>query len=1170
MPKLTDILVGKLALKHQLVTAPVLQRCAEEQRVNPSASLGQVLVRNRLVTSHQLVGLMHATERMELSCARCGGRYSPQSLDPDGELACPRCFSALRILFEGVEMSDRFATGQTARKLGKFLTPGALGAQQPDTRPDTGSASSRKLKLPHVKGDFSGMFGPYEILEELGRGGMGVVYKARQPHLDRFVALKILLAGQLASKTQVKRFQREAEVAARLKHPGIVQIHDVGQVGDYHYFTMDFIEGQPLSSLIKKRRLGLRRAVEVARDVARALDHAHQRGAVHRDVKPANVIVDADGQPVLTDFGLARDLEAAERDRLTRSGAVLGTPYYMAPEQAQGKREDVGPLTDLYSLGVVLYETLTFELPFRGETQLELTSKIVSEEPRRPTGIEPAIDRDVETIVLKCLAKRPSDRYASAGDMADDLDRYLRGEPILARRRSPIERVWRKVRGASGSAVLTAASLVAVAVLTYGVATYVQRPGGGGDVGGGDGPPATPTTPPVTPPTPPGPAPGVQAAADAVAAARRAATDALGAPAPRYREALEAQVLRATEALALNPDHVEMLLLRARGQAALRRFDPAFEDYRRVMALDPGGAAGAEATFRFALASLQRGGEGDADEAHALMEQTLAQGGPESVWRELLRALLAFDRDEDYPAALSALTRAEQLDPEEPQVHALQGLTLVNMQEPEAAVDHLERALRMNPKDATAWANLAQIRLVGGGGSKQRGLDDLERSLEIDPENDIALSLRASVNQARGRIAEAIEDLRVLLEHHPREVPLLLQLATLYNVDGRPQQADRLLERVREIDPNDPRPYTQRARRQLQVNDFRGALNELRRGLRITRDPGAAEQLLREFRRLATSTGQLDAAVAFAEDVLRDRPDDPDARLILAEAKILSSNDEPGGFALLEEILAEHPRHLPTWQFRLQVVWGERPQDEFERVFDRFLAAFPEDAEALAFAARMHAIARRDPQTAIRFAERALRIDPDDPDALTMLAFVASNTEGASRESLKQARRYLLQAVQADPRHVEAMSLLGATEFNLGNVERAESILMQAYDLDPFFESTLEGLAAVFAKTQRFEQCVRFGRRTLAMHEAARRPPPIPVVLILVDAHRALRQFEPAIGLLEGLTAQLPEPRLLYELAKTYAEAGRLDEARELAQRIVEEHPDFEPARRLLDQLGAG
>ena len=309
-------------------------------------------------------------------------------------------------------------------------------------------------------------FGDYEVMEEVARGGMGVVYKARQASLNRVVALKMILRGTFATDRDVARFRAEAESAANLDHPNIVPIFEVGEHDEQQYFSMKLIEGGPLSG---RPRESVR--VEVARIVAiaRAVHFAHLRGILHRDLKPSNVLIDDRGVPFVTDFGLAKRLEAVDAS-LTESGQVLGTPRYMAPEQAAG-RKDLTVAADIYSLGVILYERLTGRSPFVGENVLTLLRQVRETEPPRPSSIVPGLPRDLETIVLKCLAKEPSRRYESASSLADDLDRWHRGEPIEARPVGPFERGWlwckRKPVVAALLATVAASLLIGIIGSTY-------------------------------------------------------------------------------------------------------------------------------------------------------------------------------------------------------------------------------------------------------------------------------------------------------------------------------------------------------------------------------------------------------------------------------------------------------------------------------------------------------------------------------------------------------------------------------------------------------------------------------------------------------------------------------------------------------------------------------
>ena len=304
-------------------------------------------------------------------------------------------------------------------------------------------------------------FGDYELLEEIARGGMGVVYRARQISLNRFVAVKMILAGQLASDAEVRRFLTEAKAAASLNHPNIVEIHEVGVHDGQQYYSMKLIEGRSLASPDPdSTRSSLDHTAVLMAQVARAVHYAHQRGVLHRDLKPSNILVDAAGQPFVTDFGLAKYL--AENSDLTLSGAIMGSANYMAPEQAGGQAGNLTTAVDVFSLGGVLYFLLTGRAPFAGKTPLETVRNLLEQAPLRPSALNPRVDRDLETICLTCLRKDPDRRYASAEALAEDLDRWHRGEPIHARPVSPPERLFKWARRRPAIAVLLALTTLAI------------------------------------------------------------------------------------------------------------------------------------------------------------------------------------------------------------------------------------------------------------------------------------------------------------------------------------------------------------------------------------------------------------------------------------------------------------------------------------------------------------------------------------------------------------------------------------------------------------------------------------------------------------------------------------------------------------------------------------
>src|SRR5213080_4862103 len=388
-------------------------------------------------------------------CRKCGAKIFSDA--PEG--LCARCVPKIALQMP----PDAAVAGA-----------GDSGCVEQPAGGDRASASQDKTTV-HAA-ELLGELGDYELLDEVGRGGQGVVFRARQKSLNRIVALKVISLGQWASKAHLKRFRREAEAAASLDHPSIVPIYEVGERDGSCYFSMKFVEGGQLDEVVRRTPMSIRQAVELIAKVARTVHYAHEHRILHRDIKPGNILLDAKGEPHLTDFGLARLVES--ESTVTRTMEVLGTPSYMAPEQAVGNNSAVSSVTDVYGLGAVLYQLLTGHPPFAGGTTFETIKLLLDTEPRQPRLLNPKIDRDLSTICLKCLEKDPKRRYTSALALAEDLERWLKHEPIQARHTGIFARGKKWVQRNPTSALLVASlvALVAAAGWIVWKSEFIRHP----------------------------------------------------------------------------------------------------------------------------------------------------------------------------------------------------------------------------------------------------------------------------------------------------------------------------------------------------------------------------------------------------------------------------------------------------------------------------------------------------------------------------------------------------------------------------------------------------------------------------------------------------------------------------------------------------------------------
>lgn len=390
-----DQLFGRLAVHNVFIEQATLDNAIQQQTNTPSASVAEILVQNGYLSTEDRGAIEHLLER----------HLAKHGNDP--------------------QQSSSSLPASSTNSQGAVLSDDTVAFV-----PKQGNG-----QYPHKR------FGEYELLAEVARGGMGVVYKARQVKLNRLVALKMIRSGELADDEQVKRFYSEAEAAAKLDHPGIVPVYEVGEANGQHFFSMALVVGTSLNDRVKNDGpLAPKEAARLLKAVAEAVEYAHGKGIIHRDIKPQNILLDEAGQPRLTDFGLAK--QARGQDELTAMGQVMGTPSYMPPEQASGKLDEIGPASDVYSLGATLYVLLTGRPPFQTASTVETIKQVLETEPVALRRLNPAIPRDLETICLKCLRKEPAKRYATAAELANDLGNWLENKPIVARPVGPVERTW--------------------------------------------------------------------------------------------------------------------------------------------------------------------------------------------------------------------------------------------------------------------------------------------------------------------------------------------------------------------------------------------------------------------------------------------------------------------------------------------------------------------------------------------------------------------------------------------------------------------------------------------------------------------------------------------------------------------------------------------------------
>lgn len=623
--------------------------------------------------------------------------------------------------------------------------------------PDPSGPTRSLPPAPHgTPSGIPGSVGPYRILGKLAQGGMGVVLRARDPKLSRDIALKMMLGGAWSGEDARRRFLQEARLLADLHHPGIVPVHDMGLAPEGPYFTMDLIEGKPLNDFLDAHRLSETQKLALMLKVCDAVHHAHLKGVIHRDLKPANILVTAKGHPVVLDFGIAR-LEQEHGQGATQTGAVIGTPAYMSPEQAQGLTREIDLRTDVYALGIVLYEMLTGRVPFEDQDTYALLKAVVEEEAPRPSRHVRSLDADLELVVMKAIAKEPGRRYDSARALADDLKRYLAGQPISARPDTAGYRARKWFRRHREMAVASAVGLLVV--LVFGALGLVRL---------------------------------VRERDRAVRAEQEASRQRDGALAAR-REA-EDQRLRAEAALA-----------RIQGEMQIKeRFNAINERLALIGAMPPEEADRATAallkeapdhiwallTRAGVLMSLKR-----QEEALALVEKALAKD-PSSLYALTRRASMKMMMGHPE-AALADYDRAIACPDAGAVVYHDRALLLHGMGRMDEARASCSRALDLQPSYPPALTLMALFECQEG--RYEAALKKLDRSLEQDQTQHDAWNTRGMVLCELGRFEEAETSFKRALML-VKDVPMILiNLGRAYEKAGRRKEAVEIYRKALEL-----------------------------------------------------------------------------------------------------------------------------------------------------------------------------------------------------------------------------------------------------------------------------------------------------------------------------------------------------------------------------------
>jgi serine/threonine protein kinase/tetratricopeptide (TPR) repeat protein len=1193
MALVSDILFGKFALQNGWISPDTLQSClAEQSKIHSSGqscALADLMAHRGHIDRSAARLLVQKIACLKFQCQSCGAPWTYKQLASQEGFFCLYCGNPLQIQQGHTAVSDRMMTGPSSRPKhrpnysltddsntasSRSVNPSVQNAQgnpaapggtqiiysanrkqdKKDTRFDStsfrthnkgGQLAGASSMLKSIDG--RKYIGQFEVIEELGRGAMGVVYKVKSPRSGQVVALKLLIAGGMASETQIKRFIREAEITARLEHPVIVPIHDFGSIDGHPFFTMQYIAGRPLSTLIKQRKLGIRKSVMIARELARGLHYAHSQKVIHRDIKPANILIDDDVRPHLADFGLARDVEDEENKRLTRSGAVIGTPHYMAPEQVEGKK-DVGASCDIYALGVVLYQMLTFSLPFKAKSQIELSRMILNDKPAKPGSIEPAIDNKLDAITLKALAKKPSSRYSSAADMAADLDAYLSGNSVIARHFSASSQ-WPKILGLG----LGMLGLVAVGVLlaTFGMA---RESGAPEKVVKPDQRLPVKVVKPVV-----GPKPEERLKAlRALSLAKRKIQEAQTTSDPElFSPLLKQAINELVVALSLDESLSEALVLRGVARVLLGEKEKGRADLKSV---------GNDATALFYLSKIVKKRDDESEDSKKtlkvvvdLMDQA-SRIPDKTPYSFLAKAFIVAFKNDDPDVALEMMDPLiGQFPDHTADIYLLKGYIQMKLKREQAALVSFNEVLRVYPNSQSALSNRCQLFMTLK--DFKSAIRDAERLSKINPNAGASYAVQSQIHAAQGERDKAIRMMRRYLELEPKDSSARLLYADLLAREGKLNIALKECQTAIRLKPHSERGYRILASIYRKHGRLIEADDTLKLAIQKVKEEKTQWSLFNELVQAWLKRNRMADIEKLCRRRMMSHPYEDMAFVLLGQAYFLSGKEEDG-LKLLHQAIRVAPKSYGAYRGLIEALVSSGRLDESKRVVKVMLEKMPENADILVLVARV-VLQFGDGQSATGYLKQALAIEPGNAKAKMRLAGLH-----LSRKEHEEVERLVgeLIAREKTPRSIlsEARTMLASSYAQRNQISLAEKEAIKAMRIDPENPSPRSMLAKIYFKANRLDlayqvckDAIRAGVLDTEILDILGRIE----LFSKKDYPKALKAFKSV------LNVRKKDPVAHYLYALTLSRMGQTESAKTFAMRGLQLDPTFEPLQKLWASL---